>query len=169
MVDALTIQPRALKDRLFVKLWRPTAIDLSLLEQAVGVALPGGAMRFVDHGDGRIAALSHGDFVVENLMAQPVLEAALSGLKTPWSVCDTTAGRRCVQITGTGAADLLNCGCSLDLHKRTFAVGRCAETLLVQCHVLIARTGPDTFDVTFDRAVETHLSTWMADARLAFA
>ncbi len=46
----------------------------------------------------------------------------------PGSVVDVSANRSTLVVSGPNARDLLEKGCTLDLHPRTFGAGRCAQT-----------------------------------------
>ena len=142
-VTNLTIAPRTLATRLIVKLWRPSKADIKLLASMLAVVLPQKPMQFLDRKEGRVYALAPGDWVLENVLSLPDAEERLAGLSAIWSVVDVAHGRASVSITGTGTADLINSGCSVDLHPRSFAVGDCAETLLAGTHLMIARVAPD--------------------------
>ena len=63
------------------------------------------------------------------------LEAALDG--THHSVVDLSANRLGLEVSGTGAKDVLSKGCSLDLHSRSWRPGMCAQTLLGRIQVIL--------------------------------
>ncbi len=168
MAEHLTIRPRHLTHRILFRVWRGNSTDVEALEKALDTPLPRQPMRFAQIGEARIHALGPGDFVSENWLPLPEIDRRLSDFYGVWSTSDTTAGRASLTVSGSSASDLIACGCSLDLHSRSFAVGACAETLLARVHVLIARSAPDCFDLTFDRSIASYINEWMADARLAF-
>jgi sarcosine oxidase subunit gamma len=53
------------------------------------------------------------------------------------SVIDVSASRIAIELTGAGRFDLLAHVCSLDLHPRVWATGRCAQTLLGRAQVIL--------------------------------
>lgn len=63
------------------------------------------------------------------------LERALDG--THHSVVDASAARLVLELRGVGRHDMLAQGCGLDLHPRSWADGRCAQTLLAHVPVLL--------------------------------
>lgn len=63
------------------------------------------------------------------------LERSLDG--THHSVVDVSAARVVLELRGDGRHDVLAQGCGLDLHPRSWAGGRCAQTLLAHVPVLL--------------------------------
>lgn len=95
------------------------------------------------------------------------VEAALAG--RTHHLADVSAGRRLWRVEGPEARALLAKGCSLDTDPRTFAEGRCAQSLLAQVHVLIIpAAGSTRFDILADASLAGHLRAWFADAALEF-
>lgn len=70
------------------------------------------------------------------------LERALDG--THHSVVDVSAARVVLELRGDGRHDVLAQGCGLDLHPRSWAGGRCAQTLLAHVPVLLQERGDRT-------------------------
>jgi len=63
------------------------------------------------------------------------LETRLAG--SDRSVIDVSANRVAIELAGSHRLDLLGAGCGLDLHPRSWAPGRCAQTLLARVPVLL--------------------------------
>ncbi|MDX2933966.1 sarcosine oxidase subunit gamma [Streptomyces ipomoeae] len=86
----------------------------------------------------------------------------------PVSVTDVSAQRTTLLVAGPRARDLLSHGCSLDLHPRAFAPGRCAQTTLARTQVvLVARDDPSPrsgFWVLVRSSFADHLTEWLLDA-----
>lgn len=84
----------------------------------------------------------------------------------PVSVTDVSAQRTTLLVSGPHARDLLAHGCSLDLHPRGFAPGRCAQTTLGRTQVvLVARDRPDAgFWVLVRSSFAGYLTDWLLDA-----
>lgn len=63
--------------------------------------------------------------------APGLVEASRTALGgSPGSVVDVSANRTTIHLAGPRAREVLESVCSLDLHPRAFAPGRCAQTLL---------------------------------------
>lgn len=84
----------------------------------------------------------------------------------PVSVTDVSAQRTTLLVAGPRARDLLAHGCSLDLHTRAFAPGRCAQTTLARTQVvLVARDEPRAgFWVLVRSSFAGYLTDWLLDA-----
>ncbi|MCI3275339.1 sarcosine oxidase subunit gamma [Streptomyces cylindrosporus] len=84
----------------------------------------------------------------------------------PVSVTDVSAQRTTLLVAGERARDLLAHGCSLDLHPRAFAPGRCAQTTLGRTQVvLVSRDEPRAgFWVLVRSSFAGYLTDWLLDA-----
>ena len=74
-----------------------------------------------------------------------------------------------MRIEGERAREVLNQGCTLDLHQRVFQVGQCAQSLLAHVPVLISRNSDNgnaicRFDLVVRRSYADHLVRWLVDA-----
>jgi sarcosine oxidase subunit gamma len=79
------------------------------------------------------------------------------------SIVDVSAARTTIAVDGARARDLLAHGCALDLDRRVFPVGRCAQTLLAHVPVILVAT--DTgFRLMVRSSYARHLAHWLADA-----
>jgi len=77
---------------------------------------------------------------------------------------DVSANRVCLELAGPGAADVLSCGCALDLHPSVFPPGRCAQTLLARAQVILYRTDEHTFRLLVRPSYADYLRAWLRDA-----
>jgi sarcosine oxidase subunit gamma len=94
----------------------------------------------------------------------PAIERALLDGGGWVTTVDVSANRTAIELTGPSVRDLLAAGCSLDLHPRAFAPGRCAQTMLARAQVLLEARDPDTFRVHVRGSFAVYLATWLADA-----
>ena len=81
---------------------------------------------------------------------------------------DVSHGRAGWRISGPRALDLLDKGCSLDLHPRIFPVGSCAQTALAHVAVLLHRRDIATFELYCARSYAQHLWHWLTEAAAEF-
>jgi sarcosine oxidase, subunit gamma len=70
------------------------------------------------------------------------LEAALEGEHR--SIVDVSANRVAIELGGPGRLELLASGCPLDLHRRTWRSGMCAQTLLAKAQVILHERADST-------------------------
>ena len=82
------------------------------------------------------------------------------------SVVDVSDHRTIVEVRGPVSRELLAKGCGLDLHRRSFTAGQCAQTLLARAGVvLVCRDAEQPSFWIFVRAsFARYLADWLADA-----
>ncbi len=78
------------------------------------------------------------------------LAAALAGL--PHALTDVSHRQCAIEISGPGAARLLNAGVPLDLDPSAFLVGMVARTLLTKAEIVLWRRETEMFRVEFSRS-----------------
>ena len=138
---------------------------------ALGVPLPLSPNTFNEASDIRILWLGPDEWLVvapsANIHLFEKINWAWTGLHH--SVTDITGGQTVVRIKGERARQLLNQGCTLDLHHRVFKVGHCAQSLLAHVPVLISgctdnENGTFRFDLVVRRSDADHVARWLVDA-----
>jgi sarcosine oxidase subunit gamma len=81
------------------------------------------------------------------------------------TVVDVSAQRTVVELAGTAAREVLLKGCSLDLHPRAFATGRCAQTALARTTVILhQRSDEPAFRIFVRASFAVYLAEWLLDA-----
>lgn len=82
------------------------------------------------------------------------------------SVVDVSANRAIIGIAGTHARELLNKGCSLDLHPRVFPSNRCARTMLGRADIVLLCWDAEwpLFWVMVRSSSARYLADWLLDA-----
>ncbi|MDP9481913.1 MAG: sarcosine oxidase subunit gamma, partial [Chloroflexota bacterium] len=91
------------------------------------------------------------------------LRAAIQGGRG--SVVDVSANRTTIRLAGPGARDVLERGCSIDLHPRTFGPGRCAQTLLARAGVIIHQVSLEPeYRLLVRPSFAAYVATWLLDA-----
>jgi sarcosine oxidase, subunit gamma len=82
------------------------------------------------------------------------------------AVTDVSAQRTIVEISGPRARDLLAKGCAIDLHPRSFAQDKCAQTLLARAQVvLVCRDSREPrYWLMVRSSFARYLADWLADA-----
>ncbi len=94
------------------------------------------------------------------------LEAALAG--QAHSLVDVTQRQVSLRLAAAFAADLLNCGCPLDLDPARFPVGSGTRTLFNKTDIVLWRRGVDDFHIEVWRSFEDYLVRWMAESAQDF-
>ena len=84
------------------------------------------------------------------------LEVAL--FDVPHALVDVSHRQCAIELTGAGAARLLNAGCPLDLDLEAFAVGMAARTLMLKAEITLWRREAERFRVEVARSFAPYLA-----------
>jgi len=91
------------------------------------------------------------------------LRAALCGQHA--AVTDITDGQAVLCLSGPNALDVIQRGCPLDLHPRTFRPGSCAQTHIAKAPVLIWRADDlSCYYFVVRRSFADYFALWLQDA-----
>jgi heterotetrameric sarcosine oxidase gamma subunit len=99
--------------------------------------------------------------LVENVTPTPMFE---NPGQDRISVTDVSHGRAALRLRGPHLRDALAKGCSLDLDRRAFARGRCAQTAIGRISVILDHVENDVFDVYCSRSYAGSFWHWMIEA-----
>lgn len=92
-----------------------------------------------------------------------LLRAALED--EPGSLVDVSANRTTLELSGPAARQVLEKGCALDLHPRTFTPGRCAQTLVSKVNVILHQVDlRPTYRLLVRGSFAQYLADWLLDA-----
>src|SRR5262249_41324870 len=110
---------------------QPGGTAAAAVARALGAARPVEPNTVGSAGARRVLWLGRDEWLVGAPPAErPGLElklrAALGSL--PGAIVDVSGERTVLELSGPHARDVLMKGCSIDLHRSAFAVGRCAQT-----------------------------------------
>jgi len=104
-------------------------------------------------------------------VSAPGEEAAMAGRlaeslgRQHAAILDVSESRTVITLGGPNAGETLAKGCSIDLHPRVFAAGRCAQTGLARAHVILHKVLDDPlFEVYVHRSFAEYLWLWLEDA-----
>lgn len=93
------------------------------------------------------------------------LHRALEGLHR--SVVDVGANRVALELRGARAKDVMAKGCGLDLDRRAWTAGSCAQTLLARVPVILYER-EETTRVLIRPSFSGYLVDWLLDAAVEF-
>lgn len=90
------------------------------------------------------------------------LDAALGA--DPGLALDVSANRTVLELTGSWARAVLEKGCPVDLHPRSFGPGRAVSTTLARVPVLLWQTGEDQYRLLPRSSFAEYVARWLLDA-----
>lgn len=84
---------------------------------------------------------------------------------SPGAAVDVSANRTMLRLAGAAAREILETGCSIDLHPRAFGPGGCAQTLVARAPVIILGVSaePD-YRLLIRPSLAGYLAAWLLDA-----
>lgn len=78
---------------------------------------------------------------------------------------DVSANRTTIALSGPHARDILEKGCTLDLHPRAFTTGHCAQTTVARAQVILWQVSDDpTYHLLVRNSFAQYLADWLVDA-----
>jgi len=142
------------------------------VQGVLGIALPTEPNTVVESGDITVFWLAPTEWFVRtvadgerDLIAR--LEEALAGQHIATN--DVTGNFTTIELAGPHARDVLEKGCTLDLHPRAFAPGECAQTLLSHAGILIRPVHDgQAFELVVRRSFADYTFIWLEDAAVEY-
>jgi sarcosine oxidase subunit gamma len=78
------------------------------------------------------------------------------------SIVDVSANRTTIEVR---SRELLEHGCTLDLHPRAFHAGHCAQTMIARTQVALWQTSDEpVYRLLVRPSFATYLADWLSDA-----
>jgi len=87
----------------------------------------------------------------------------------PGQVVDLSANRTTFELTGPRARAVLEKGCALDLHPRSFTPGTALNTEVGNIPVVLEKTGDESFRLFPRASFADFLGRWLLDAMREYA
>ena len=94
---------------------------------------------------------------------------------SPTELCAATGGtdvpaqRTTIGLRGAYARDVLETGCAIDLHPRSFGAGSAAVTMLGQANVVLLASGENDYRILVRSSFAAYLAEWLIDAASEFS
>jgi sarcosine oxidase, subunit gamma len=157
------------RERLIFRAHEEAAIRLA--GEAFGVPLPREACRFNANGSRSARWLGPDEWmlVVEDGAPEADIAAIESAIGTlAHSLVDVSHRSVTLALSGPHAEDILASGCPLDLALASFLVGMCTRTILGKAEIVLARTGPATFEIDVWRSFASYVRLLLEEARREF-
>ncbi|MDO0909710.1 sarcosine oxidase subunit gamma family protein [Streptomyces sp. DT2A-34] len=145
----------------------PASEAADRIAKALGAPLPGRCGQTTSSGPHTVLWLGPDEWLVlsqaEAAAVTAELGEALGG--DPGSVVDVSANRTTLELSGPAARQVLEKGCPLDLHPRSFAPGQAVSTTVGPIAVLLWQVddGP-TYRLFPRSSFADYLARWLIDA-----
>ncbi len=97
----------------------------------------------------------------------PALAEAVAGAHA--AVVDVSANRTVLELQGAAARAVLEKGCPVDLHPRSFTAGHAVSTTLARIPVLLWQVGPQAYRLLPRVSFADYVARWLVDASREFA
>jgi sarcosine oxidase subunit gamma len=141
---------------------------LSAVTEALAVGLPLAPNTVADlsHGALRVLWLGPDEWLVvaeDSIDLGGKLETIVADRHAAAS--DVSESRTILKLAGSRARDVLAKGWALDLHRRVFAPGQCAQSALAKVHIILHQTdeAPE-YEIYVHRSYAEYLWAWLEDA-----
>ncbi len=144
---------------------RGRAAAIAAATVPLGFALPQRPCRAATLGARSALWLGPDEWLILALAGDPVgaaMEQALRGF--PHAVVDVSHRQCAIEVSGPGAADLLNAGCPLDLDDAAFPVGMCTRSVLGRSEIVLWRSGAAVFRLEVARSFADYVRRFLAEA-----
>ena len=148
------------------------AVLMQALASALGYELPREPNRTNGEGDRGALWLGPDEWLVTAPAGQEkalfeTLSQAAAGHHVALS--DVSDARIMLTLSGPRAREVLEKGCSLDLHPRAFQTGHCAQTRLARAAILLHQTDDmPVYDIHVAWSFAAYLWVWLEDAAAEF-
>jgi sarcosine oxidase subunit gamma len=147
---------------------QPHGTAAQRLGRVLGTPLPTGPNTVTQAGHHRVLWLGPEEWLVvgPDGSAHATAELLRAALEDePGSVVDVSANRTTLELAGPAAREVLEKGCALDLHPRTFGPGACAQTLLARVNVILHQVDAEPcYRLLVRGSFAPYLSDWLLDA-----
>lgn len=157
--SVVRLEPSAPASRISL---RVRAEDVAAVSSALGVDLPV-RPKTSAYANGRTALWLGPDewLVIDEGESGLMTAAANSGVLH--SATDVSHRNTAILVSGPGAAEAINAGCSQDLSLDVFPIGACSRTLFGKVEIVLLRTAEDAFRVEVWRSFSGYAFVLLAE------
>jgi sarcosine oxidase, subunit gamma len=138
----------------------PTSEAAARISARLGGPLPVVPGAVVDAGDRDILWLGPDEWLVVGPDGDTGLAELLQ--EPGASIVDVSANRTTIEVR---SRELLEHGCTLDLHPRSFHAGHCAQTTIARTQVILWQTSDEpVYRLLVRGSFASYLADWLSDA-----
>ncbi|MEU1320604.1 sarcosine oxidase subunit gamma [Streptomyces tibetensis] len=146
----------------------PSSAAAGRIETALGAPLPRRCGDTTASGPRTVLWLGPDEWLVLSRSDEAAASREALG-QEPGSVVDVSANRTTLELSGPSARQVLEKGCPLDLHPRSFGPGRAVSTTVGPVAVLLWQTDDaPTYRLLPRSSFADYLGRWIVDAMSEF-
>ncbi|MFF0008897.1 sarcosine oxidase subunit gamma [Streptomyces tibetensis] len=146
----------------------PSSAAAGRIETALGAPLPRRCGDTTASGPRTVLWLGPDEWLVLSRSDEAAASREALG-QDPGSVVDVSANRTTLELSGPSARQVLEKGCPLDLHPRSFGPGRAVSTTVGPVAVLLWQTDDaPTYRLLPRSSFADYLGRWIVDAMSEF-
>ena len=145
--------------------------DRARLAKILGAELPGGCGEVAAGHDVVVLWLSPDEFLVisQSVAGSTLVSYLRAGVSEGGAaVVDLSANRTTLRLEGPSARAVLEKGCPLDLHPRSFAEGTAVVTNIGRVPVILWKVEADSYRILPRASYADFLGRWLIDAMAEF-
>lgn len=101
--------------------------------------------------------------------AEAITRQFAAEVTTPHALVDVSHRSAGIVVEGPRAAELINCGCALDLRADAFPLGMCTRTLFEKAAIILWRINSHTYHVEIERSFAPYVWTMLIEMRRSLA
>ncbi|RTE64882.1 sarcosine oxidase subunit gamma [Amphritea opalescens] len=146
------------------------ADQLAAVERVLGVALPLQPLTSSENGNYSIRWMSPDEWLilVPGLETFDIETKFRDEMPGHYSLVNSSGGSTVLELSGENVVELLKKATPIDLHAKSFPVGKVVSTLLAKSTATIRRTGDQRFELVIRRSFSDYIWLWIQDASLEF-
>lgn len=137
---------------------------------ALGVPLPETPCTFTSGNSLDVLWMGPDEYLIisdaDHRELEPLVRGTISG--ATGAVCDVSAQRTTVTLSGPVVRDVLAHGCSIDLHPSVSPPGTCVQTLLARTGIVLLVRENDEFTVLVRSSFAEYFAAWLVDASVEY-
>jgi sarcosine oxidase subunit gamma len=144
----------------------PAAPAAARVATVLGAPLPTSCGEVTGTGAHRALWLGPDEWLVTTTTDAVALTDQLAAAmgEDPGLALDLSANRTVLELSGPRARDVLEKGCPVDLHPRSFRADRAVSTTLARIPVLLWQTGEESYRLLPRSSFADYVARWLLDA-----
>lgn len=95
-------------------------------------------------------------------------QALINTLQGHCAIVNVTGGQTLLRLSGSDVTKVLQKSVPLDIHPRSFAVGKVVTTLFAKTQAVISRHGEDQWELVIRRSFADYVWLWLQDSCAEF-